>query len=138
KPGDVFGEMAIAFGMIYPGGFRAAEATRVFRIDLADYEALAVAVPEVAEQVGALASYRLSGAKGLQARASAPAPVQGDRPRPSDGRLLRGLESSVDIPLSENPHGYWDRGLRALPDAASACPTSALDEKGRWTGGVRS
>src|SRR5439155_257303 len=48
KPGDVFGEMAIAFGMIYPGGFRAAEATRVFRIDLADYETLAVAVPEVA------------------------------------------------------------------------------------------
>jgi CRP-like cAMP-binding protein len=30
KPGDVFGEMAIAFGMIYPGGFRAAEALRVF------------------------------------------------------------------------------------------------------------
>ena len=96
KPGDVFGEMAIAFGMIYPGGFRAAEATRVFRIDLADYEALAVAVPEVAERMGALASYRLSGAKGLQARASAPAPsraiVLGHRTDASCAELRRFLD----------------------------------------------
>src|SRR4029077_10524007 len=67
KPGDVFGEMAIAFGMLHPGGFRAAEASRVFRIELDDYEELAAAAPEVAERVGALASYRLGGARGLQA-----------------------------------------------------------------------
>jgi thioredoxin reductase (NADPH) len=76
NPGDVIGEMAIAFGMTYPGGFRAAEATRVFRIDLADYETLAAAVPAIAERVGSLASYRLSGPKGLQARASAPSPTR--------------------------------------------------------------
>ena len=35
-PGDIFGEMSIAFGMLHPGGFRAAEPTRVFRIDLDD------------------------------------------------------------------------------------------------------
>src|SRR5262249_61485147 len=96
KPGDVFGEMAIAFGMIYPGGFRAAEPTRVFRIDLADYEALAVAVPEVAERVGALANHRLGGAKGLQARASAPAPfraiVLGHRRDASCAELRRFLD----------------------------------------------
>jgi thioredoxin reductase (NADPH) len=72
NPGDVFGEMSIAFGMPHPGGFRAAEASRVFRLELDDYEELASAAPEVAERVGALASYRLGGAKGLQARASAP------------------------------------------------------------------
>src|SRR5436305_962255 len=44
KPGDVFGEMSIAFGMLHPGGFRAAEASRVFRIELDDYQALAAAV----------------------------------------------------------------------------------------------
>ena len=76
KPGDVFGEMSIAFGMLHPGGFRATEASRVFRIELDDYEALAAAAPEVAERVGALASYRLGGAKGLQARSSAPAPFR--------------------------------------------------------------
>jgi len=72
NPGDVFGEMSIAFGMLHPGGFRAAESTRVFRIELRDYEALAAAAPEVAKRVGDLANNRLAGPRGLQARASAP------------------------------------------------------------------
>ncbi len=76
RPGDVFGEMAIAFGMLHPGGFRAVEPSRVFRIELDDYEELAAAVPKVAERVAALANHRLGGAKGLQARASAPAPFR--------------------------------------------------------------
>src|SRR5438477_6555712 len=58
KAGDVFGEMSIAFGMIYPGGFRAAEASRVFRIDLHDFQELAAAAPEVAARVGAIANNR--------------------------------------------------------------------------------
>jgi thioredoxin reductase (NADPH) len=74
KPGDVLGEMSVAFGLVYPAGlsFRAVEVARVFRIDLADWEELAEAAPQVAEQVGALASYRLGGPRGLQARASVP------------------------------------------------------------------
>ena len=76
KPGDVFGEMSIAFGMLHPGGFCAAEASRVFRIELQDYYALAAAAPEVAERVGLLALHRLGGPRGLQARASAPDPVR--------------------------------------------------------------
>ena len=76
KPGDVFGEMSIAFGMLHPGGFRAAEASRVFRIELDDYHALAAAAPDVGERVGLLANNRLAGARGLQARASAQAPFR--------------------------------------------------------------
>jgi thioredoxin reductase (NADPH) len=76
RPGDVFAEMAIAFGMLHVGGFRAAETSRVFRLDLDDYYTLVAAAPEVAEQVGLLAMHRIGGAKGLQARAAAPAPVQ--------------------------------------------------------------
>jgi len=34
KPGDVFAEIAIAFGLVHPCGFRATETTRVFRIEL--------------------------------------------------------------------------------------------------------
>ncbi len=63
RPGDVFGEMSIAFGMLHPGGFRAAEASRVFRIDLDDYHALVAAAPEVGERVGLLAMHRLGGPK---------------------------------------------------------------------------
>jgi thioredoxin reductase (NADPH) len=76
RPGDIFGEMSIAFGMLHPGGFRAAEASRVFRIELHDYHTLAAAAPEVGERVGLLALHRLGGPKGLQARASAPTPVR--------------------------------------------------------------
>jgi thioredoxin reductase (NADPH) len=72
NPGDVFGEMSIAFGMLHPGGFRATEPTRVFRIDLHDYQALAAAAPQIAERVGVLANNRLTGPRGLQARAAAP------------------------------------------------------------------
>jgi len=76
KPGDVVGEMAIVLGLVYAGGYRAAEPTRVFRLDLADYEALAAAHPEVAERLRALVRYRLSGPRGLQALASAPSRIR--------------------------------------------------------------
>ena len=78
KPGDLFGEMTVAFGLVYPAGLslRAVEAARVFRIDRADYEELVAAAPQVAERVCALANYRLGGPKGLQARASAPSPFR--------------------------------------------------------------
>ena len=96
KPGDVFGEMSIAFGMLYPGGFRATEASRVFRIDLHDYQELAAAAPEVAERVALLANDRLVGPRGLQARASTPAPfraiVLGDRRDASCAQLRRFLD----------------------------------------------
>ncbi len=75
-PGEVFGEMSIAFGMVYPGGFRAAQPSRVFRIELDDYHVLAAEAPAVDERIGLLANNRLGGAKGLQARASAPAPFR--------------------------------------------------------------
>src|SRR5262245_1223828 len=51
RPGDVFGEMSIAFGMLHPGGFRAAEPSRVLRLELHDYQALAATAPGVAERV---------------------------------------------------------------------------------------
>jgi thioredoxin reductase (NADPH) len=78
KPGDLVGEMTVAFGLVYPAGlsFRATEVARVFRIDLADYKELTAAAPQVSERVGVLANYRLGGPKGVQAHASAPAPVR--------------------------------------------------------------
>lgn len=96
KPGDVIGEMAMAFGMLHPAGFRATKRSRVFRIDLHDYLALTAAVPEIAERVGALANNRLAGPKGLQARSSAPveyrAIVLGHRREPSCAELRRFLD----------------------------------------------
>src|SRR5262245_33399811 len=95
-PGDIFGEMSIAFGMLHPGGFRAAETTRVFRIELDDFQALAAAAPEVGERVGLAALNRIGGPRGLQARAAAPAPfraiVLGHRRDSSCAELRRFLD----------------------------------------------
>jgi thioredoxin reductase (NADPH) len=95
-PGDIFGEVPITLGTVFPVGFRAAEETRVMRLEPHDYHALAAVVPEVAEQVGRLASNRMSGPAGLQGiAADAPAPratVVGDRWDRATAELRRFLD----------------------------------------------
>ncbi len=73
-PGDVFGEVPIALGTVFPVGFRAAEASRVMRIEAADYHAVASRAPDVAKEVGRLAAHRMSGRGGLQGLAAEPPP----------------------------------------------------------------
>jgi thioredoxin reductase (NADPH) len=73
-PGDVFGEVPISLGTFFPVGFRAAERTRVMRIEPHDYHAVASVTPMVAEEIGKLASHRMSGSRGLQGLAAAPPP----------------------------------------------------------------
>ena len=68
-PGTVFGEVPIAFGTVFVGGYRAAEPSRVLRIDAKHYYAAAAAAPEIAAQVGALARERIGGLQGLAAEA---------------------------------------------------------------------
>ncbi len=71
-PGDVFGEVPITLGTVFPVGFRAAEETRVMRIEPRDYHAVAAAAPDVALEVGRLAAHRMGGPGGLQGLASTP------------------------------------------------------------------
>ena len=73
-PGDIFGEVPIVLGTVFPVGFRAAEASRVVRIDPHEYHAVASVAPDVAKEVGRLASYRMTGTRGLQGIAAAPPP----------------------------------------------------------------
>ena len=70
RPGDVFGEISITLGSPQPAGFRAAEASRVFRIEPHDYHAVAAVAPDVRTRVGQLASNRISGPRGLQSLVS--------------------------------------------------------------------
>jgi thioredoxin reductase (NADPH) len=69
-PGDVFGEVPIVLGTVFPVGFRAAGPTRVLRLEPSDYHALAAAVPDVSKQVGNLATYRMQGPRGLSGLAA--------------------------------------------------------------------
>ena len=69
-PGDVFGEVPIVLGTVFPVGFRAAEQSRVMRIEPHDYHAIAGDHAEIAEELGKLSSKRIGGSGGLQALAA--------------------------------------------------------------------
>jgi thioredoxin reductase (NADPH) len=73
-PGAIFGEVPITLGAVFPVGFRAAEESRVLRIDARAYHAVASAHPALVERVGALAAHRMSGPRGLQGLAANPPP----------------------------------------------------------------
>jgi thioredoxin reductase (NADPH) len=73
-PGDIFGEVPIALGTVFPVGFRAAEPSRVMRIEARDYHAVASVAPELAKEVGRLAAHRMGGTRGLQGIAAEPPP----------------------------------------------------------------
>jgi thioredoxin reductase (NADPH) len=68
--GDIFGEVPVTLGTVFPVGFRAAEGSRVMRIEANDYHAVAALEPDVAKEVGKLAAHRISGLRGLQGIAS--------------------------------------------------------------------
>ena len=73
--GELFGEVPITLGTVFPVGFRAgAEPTRVLRIEPNDYHAVASVQPDIAKEVGRLAANRMSGPRGLQGIAADPPP----------------------------------------------------------------
>ena len=73
--GDLFGEVPIALGTVFPVGFRAGgEPTRVLRIEPNDYHAVSSVQPDIAKEVGRLAADRMSGPRGLQGIAADPPP----------------------------------------------------------------
>ena len=73
-PGDIFGEVPIVLGTVFPVGFRAAEQSRVMRIEPHDYHAVAAIHPDVAKEIGKLSRKRIGGSGGLQSLASEPPP----------------------------------------------------------------
>jgi thioredoxin reductase (NADPH) len=67
-PGTIFGEVPIALGTPFPGGYRASEPSRVMRMETRQYYALAAASPEISVKVGALARERMGGLQGIAAK----------------------------------------------------------------------
>jgi thioredoxin reductase (NADPH) len=96
KPGDLFGEVPITLGTVFPVGFRAAEPSRVMRVEPRDYHAVAALAPDIAREVGRLAAHRMGGSRGLQAIAAEPPPpralVVGERNDPERTALRHFLE----------------------------------------------
>ena len=73
-PGDVFGEVPITLGTVFPVSFRAAEKSRIMRVEAHDYHAVAAVAPDVGKEVGRLAAHRIGGPGGLQGIAADPPP----------------------------------------------------------------
>ena len=125
EPGEIFGEVPIVLGTVFPVGFRAAVPSRVMRIEPHDYHAIASASPDIAKEVGRLASHRISGLRGLQGLAADPPPpraiVLGHRHDPACTELRRFLHRnqvtfewlSPDVPASLE---RWDGPLLADGD----------------------
>jgi thioredoxin reductase (NADPH) len=59
---------------VFPVGFRAAEPSRVMKIEPHDYHAVAATAPDLGLEIGRLARHRMSGARGLQGLAAEPPP----------------------------------------------------------------
>ena len=118
-PGQIFGEVPLAFATPFPGGYRAAEPARVMRVEPQHYFAVAAAAPEVAEKLGALARERIGGLQGVAMQApKAQVALLGDRWDPACGELRRFLarnQIAHDWVLADaaNADSAWGGGVPA-------------------------
>jgi thioredoxin reductase (NADPH) len=73
--GDIFGEVPITLAMPFPAGYRAAEPSRILRLEVRDYHATAAIAPEVAAKVGEIARGRIGGLQNITAEPAPPRAV---------------------------------------------------------------
>jgi thioredoxin reductase (NADPH) len=91
--GELIGEVPIALGTPFPFAFRAAEPTRVMRVEAQDYHAIASSAPEVGDKLGELARQRIGRLQGIAADRPPPrAIVAGHRGDASCAELRRFLD----------------------------------------------
>src|SRR5205823_9135501 len=118
------GEVPIALGTTFPFGFRAAEPSRLMRVEPQDYYALAAAAPEVGVKLGLLARERIGALQGITADPRPPrAIVVGHRGDVSCAELRRFLDRN-QVTFTWVEPGAPDAGEQwtgPLP-AAEDCP----------------
>src|SRR6478672_5834459 len=71
-PGTIFGEVPMALGTPFPGGYRAVEPSRVMRVDPQQYYAIAAVSKDISLKVSALARERMGGLQSLAAEPPTP------------------------------------------------------------------
>ena len=103
-PGQLFGEVPITLGSLFPAGFRAAEKSRVLKIDAADYHAVAALSPTISERVGELARVRIGGLQNIASHAPEPkALVIGSKWNEACTTLRRFLDRNEILFTGSNP-----------------------------------
>jgi thioredoxin reductase (NADPH) len=135
RPGDIFGEVPITLGSLFPVGFRAAETTRVMRLEPHDYHTVAAGVPDVGKEVGRLAADRIGGPRGLSGIAADPPPpraiVVGHRWDAACAELRRFLErNQISFTwLSRDAPGAAEQWGGTLPDEQDCPVVRVVDGK---------
>jgi len=127
-PGTIFGEVPLAFATPFPGAYRAAEPSRVMRVEPHHYFAVASSAPEVAEKVGALARERIGGLQGIAMQPpKAQIAVYGERWDPACGEVRRFLSRNQIVHdwLSQDTPDLARAWTGDLPPAAQ-CPVVRL------------
>src|SRR5689334_21784262 len=120
-PGTIFGEVPLALGTPFPGGYRAVEPSRVMRVDPREYYALAAASEEVATKMGALARERIGGLQGIAAEPPKPrVTVIGHRWDTICGDLRRFLARNQIT---------FDWLMPDAPEIAKRWPDARIDER---------
>jgi thioredoxin reductase (NADPH) len=91
-PGTIFGEVPIALGTPFPGGYRAAAPSRVMRVDIQQYHAVAAVSKDISQKLSALARERLGGLQSITSEPQKPrATLVGSRFDPACGDMRRFL-----------------------------------------------
>lgn len=129
-PGAIFGEVPLALGTPFPGGYRASEPSRVMRMDPRQYYSIAATKPEISEELGKLARERMGGLQGIAAKPPKPRVIMvGHRWDTACGELRRFLarnQISFDWMTPDSPDlaTRWP-GTAPTDDA---CPALQLDD----------
>src|SRR3984957_6234115 len=71
-PGTIFGEVPLALAAPFPGGYRAVEPSRVMRVDVQQYYAIAAVSKDISQKVSALARERIGGLQSITAEPQKP------------------------------------------------------------------
>jgi thioredoxin reductase (NADPH) len=132
-PGTIFGEVPLAFATPFPGGYRAAEPSRVMRVEPHHYFAIASSAPEVAERVGALARERIGGLQGIAMQPpKAQVMVYGERWDPACSEVRRFLSRNQIVHdwLSPETPGLTRSWAGPIPEATD-CPVVRLADDTR-------
>ncbi len=128
-PGTIFGEVPIALGTPFPGGYRAVEPTRVMRVDLQHYYAVAAVSPEISLKLGAIARERIGGLQNIFAEVPKPrVSIIGDRFDPACSALRRFLERNQITFEWLTPDSREAATRLGEPVTSADCPMVRLDD----------
>jgi thioredoxin reductase (NADPH) len=133
--GKIHGEVTLVYGTPFQGAARAAEPSRVMRLDARQYYTIAAASADVARKVGALARERIGGLQGIAAEPHvAQVTIVGHRWDPACLALRRFLMSNQitfdsmtpDVPDLENRWGGPVPAEKDMPALRLADGTTLL------------